>query len=179
MCVRGWPFFAGLIPGSHRWGMHAGERDSNGNMRAYEDVEARAEAVPVPAKRGTAILFHNLVFHGSGQNLSDRVRWSLDWRYAPTLPPSGNRRTVAAEWWLESMSGKKNDYGPVAVRGEAGGIVPGWESWREKALAMHTETAGARNNLAISSARHCALSSIFSHTFHCMADWIAGRASRL
>ena len=84
--------------------MHAGERDSNGNMRAYEDVEARAEAVPVPAKRGTAILFHNLVFHGSGQNLSDRVRWSLDWRYAPTLPPSGNRRTVAAEWWLPTAT---------------------------------------------------------------------------
>eukprot|EP01044_Picomonas_judraskeda_P002369 COSAG03_NODE_169_length_11255_cov_5.793385_6_plen_121_part_00 len=114
-------------------------------MRAYEDVEARAEAVPVPAKRGSAIVFHNLVFHGSGQNLSDRVRWSLDWRYAPTLSPVGNvdERNSAAEWWLESMSGKKNDYGPIAVRGATGEIVPGWETWREKALALHADSASS------------------------------------
>ena len=128
--------------------MHAGERDSDGNMRAYEDVEARARAVPVPAKRGTAVVFHNLVFHGSGQNLSDRVRWSLDWRYAPTLA-SGSRWSVAAEWWLSSMSGKKNDYGPVVVRGDVGEPVPGWESWRQKALALHTDDAGAQISIVI------------------------------
>ena len=58
--------------------MHAGERDSDGNMRAYEDVEVRAEAVPVPAKRGSAIVFHNLVFHGSGQNLVPRLEVRTD-----------------------------------------------------------------------------------------------------
>jgi hypothetical protein len=130
--------------------MHAGKRDSDGNMRAYEDVEARAEAVSVPAKRGSAIVFHNLVFHGSGQNLSDRVRWSLDWRYAPTLSSVGDpidERDSAAEWWLESMSGKKNDYGPVAVRGGKGENVPGWETWREKAVALRAESAGSSSRL--------------------------------
>lgn len=36
-----------LIPGSHRWGMLAGERDSDGNIRAYDDVEERLPAVSV------------------------------------------------------------------------------------------------------------------------------------
>ena len=153
--------FAGLIPGSHRWGMHAGERDSDGNMRAYEDVEARAEAVPVPAKRGSAIVFHNLVFHGSGQNLSDRVRWSLDWRYAPTLSSVGtpvDERNSAAKWWLESMSGKKNDYGPIMVRGDSGESVPGWSTWQDKALALQTE-----NNGTHSAGSVVLLPSLFSH----------------
>ena len=123
--------------------MYAGERDSNGNMRAYEDVEARAQAVPVPAKRGTAILFHNLVFHGSGQNFTNRVRWSLDWRYASSVPRSiGSRR--AAKWWLESMSGKQNDYGPIVVRRDSGEEVPGWDAWRDKASALQIGNAGTQ-----------------------------------
>jgi hypothetical protein len=117
-----------LIPGSHRWGMHAGARDGDGNMRAHADVEARCPAVSVPAQRGTCILFDNLVFHGSGPNLSDRVRWSLDWRYAPTLRRSssssssssvGSAASSAAEWWVEHMDDKPNDYGPAVVRGRS------------------------------------------------------------
>ena len=154
--------------------MHAGERDSNGNMRAYEDVEARVQAVSVPAKRGTAILFHNLVFHGSGQNLSDRVRWSLDWRYAPSVLGSNNvdsRR--AAEWWLESMSGRKNDYGPIMVRGGLGEKVPGWGTWQDKAWALQTESNGA--NFAESVVL---LPSSFSHVSLRLV-WLAGVNSRL
>ena len=126
--------------------MHAGERDSNGNMRAYEDVETRVQAVSVSAKRGTAILFHNRVFHGSGQNSSGRVRWSLDWRYAPSLLGSDNAdNRRAAEWWLESMSGRKNDYGPIMVRGDSGERVPGWGTWQDTALALQAETNGAHS----------------------------------
>ena len=139
--------------------MHAGKRDSNGNMRAYEDVEARVQAVSVSAKRGTAIVFHNLVFHGSGQNLTDRVRWSLDWRYAPSLLGSDNADSRrAAEWWLESMSGKKNDYGPIMVRGDSGESVPGWSTWQDKALALQTE-----NNGTHSAGSVVLLPSLFSH----------------
>ena len=63
----------------------------------------------VPAEAGTAILFNNLVFHGSGSNNTPRVRWSLDWRYAPTVLASspnddGGGSRAAAEWWEETMS---------------------------------------------------------------------------
>ena len=36
----------------HRWGMLAGERDDDSNMRAYAEVEHRAEPTLVPAKAG-------------------------------------------------------------------------------------------------------------------------------
>eukprot|EP01052_Picozoa_sp_SAG31_P043323 SAG31_NODE_7178_length_1764_cov_4.115405_2_plen_100_part_00 len=73
-----------LCSGSQRWGMLSGQRDEDGNMRAYGVDNVRrveqAERVAAPCPVGSAILFNNLVFHGSGPNCSDRVRWSLDWR---------------------------------------------------------------------------------------------------
>jgi phytanoyl-CoA hydroxylase len=82
-----------LVPGSHRWGQLDGQRDDDGNMQAYHRPErARVEGAPhvvedCPA--GGAIFFNNLVFHGSGPNRSNAVRWSLDWRYDAGAEGSG------------------------------------------------------------------------------------------
>lgn len=146
--------------------MHAGARDSDGNMRAYVDVENRTPAVSVPARKGTCILFDNLVFHGSGPNRSGRVRWSLDWRYASTLSTASHQsasESNAAKWWVKHMEGKQDDYGPVVVRsagsdsrerGALGGAAEfpraaTLEEWLEKAQTFATahktaETASAR-----------------------------------
>lgn len=91
-----------IIPGSHQWGMLSGARDNLHNMRAHADVRSRQPARLIPAKRGDLILFNNLVFHGSGVNHSNIVRWSLDWRYhaAPDSEPVlGPAATAATAWW--------------------------------------------------------------------------------
>lgn len=42
------------------------------------------EVVPLPVKRGTAILFNDRCIHKSTPNNSNSVRWSVDLRYQPT-----------------------------------------------------------------------------------------------
>ena len=128
------------------------------------DVEHRAEPTLVPAKAGTVILFNNLCcsrppcvcfarpvshapslqfprcFHGSGENLSERIRWSLDWRYAPTVPDDP---TEAERWWFDSMDARSDDdWGPIEVCGPQG--APGWEAWSERARAYNGAGATSR-----------------------------------
>ena len=80
-----------------------GARDAQNNMRAFADVQAMGKVVDVPAARGDLILFSNLVMHGSGENNSPDVRWSLDWRVhaAPTAdrPQVGEKEAAATAWW--------------------------------------------------------------------------------
>jgi hypothetical protein len=131
-----------LVPGSHRWGQLDGQRDADGNMQAYHLPErARVEGAPrvvedCPA--GGAIFFNNLVFHGSGPNSSNAVRWSLDWRYDAGAEGSGPASMggtpaakAAAEWWRGQFSVPgRLDYGPFLVRDRARQLErPSWESW--------------------------------------------------
>ena len=46
-------------------------------------------ALPLPVKAGSVILMHRRTIHGSLQNVSERLRWSLDLRYQPTGQPTG------------------------------------------------------------------------------------------
>ena len=70
-----------IIPGSQRWGLLKGARGADQNIRTFEDVERRGTPVPVPMKRGDALIFSNLTFHASNLNLTKKVRWSMDVRY--------------------------------------------------------------------------------------------------
>jgi phytanoyl-CoA hydroxylase len=107
-----------VIPGSHRWGLLAGKRGDDMNVRTFEDVEKRGTAIPVPMKRGDVLLFTNLTFHASKLNLTPTVRWSLDLRYIAT--PDYTRLKVDQLEALAYYSGKLQAYGrqPVAVRGD-------------------------------------------------------------
>jgi len=81
-----------IIPRSHKWGL----REWGGIARRHDapitdrdDVDPSGQ-VEVPLKAGSALLFHSLMVHGSGANLSSKPRntalyayFSSDVRYKP------------------------------------------------------------------------------------------------
>ena len=75
-----------FLPGSHKAG-----------LQTYHRVPGEAFAVPVlpptssntdidtlEMQKGDLLVFNNLVFHRSLFNRSDRIRWSVDFRFSPT-----------------------------------------------------------------------------------------------
>ena len=118
-----------LIPGSHHHGdIVSGKRDGFSNMDSHEDVEARfGPAKPVPCKAGDCVLFHNLVFHGSSDNSSDRCRWSLDFRYTAPARSLPAETRAAANWYSDTESASRGR-APIAVSGE--GAANTWPLWR-------------------------------------------------
>jgi phytanoyl-CoA hydroxylase len=46
-------------------------------------------SIPVPVKRGGALLLHRRTMHSSLRNQSDKIRWSFDLRYQPIGMPTG------------------------------------------------------------------------------------------
>lgn len=71
-----------VIPGSHRWGLLAGARAADMNIRCDEDPLARGTPIPLPMEPGDVVFFTNLTVHGSLMNRSSQVRWSIDLRYS-------------------------------------------------------------------------------------------------
>lgn len=45
-------------------------------------------AVPVEMAAGDAVFFSNLLFHCGGNNDSDHIRWSFDWRFQDATKPT-------------------------------------------------------------------------------------------
>ena len=70
-----------LLPGSHRWGLLGGARDSERVVQMFEDVEQRGKPVVLPMRRGDALAFTNMTCHASTVNTTDEMRWSIDLRY--------------------------------------------------------------------------------------------------
>jgi phytanoyl-CoA hydroxylase len=72
-----------VIPRSHRLGLLAHCPAGPGGLEIPEQVASRAEALPLPTRRGDAVLLHKRTIHNSLSNVSDRIRWSFDLRYNP------------------------------------------------------------------------------------------------
>ena len=70
-----------LLPGSHRWGLLGGARDSERVVQMFEDVEQRGKPVVLPMRRGDALAFTNMTCHASTVNTTNEMRWSIDLRY--------------------------------------------------------------------------------------------------
>ncbi len=71
-----------VIPSSHRDGIHTHCFSPYG-MRIPDDELALDQALPVPTRRGDALLLDKRTCHGSLPNVSDRLRCSFDVRYNP------------------------------------------------------------------------------------------------
>ncbi len=71
-----------IVPGTHRQGVVRHEKDEF-YLRIADDVILPLEdrAVAVECDPGDVVLFSNLVFHRGLPNVSDHIRWSLDFRY--------------------------------------------------------------------------------------------------
>jgi len=99
-----------VIPKSHEWGMQewgAIARDTDEATTTREDVDT-SQAMDVPLKAGSALMFHSLVVHGSGPNRSPRPRHTALYAYFPPtvqyVPKNGEgERTFAVVSGLDGQ----------------------------------------------------------------------------
>src|SRR5205085_7958986 len=68
-----------IVPGSPQWGLQSHANKDYGQCRySMNEAEIAAilkeQAVPVPVKAGSAVLFSALLWHGSKGNQTDSVR---------------------------------------------------------------------------------------------------------
>ncbi len=85
-----------VVPGSHRWGQQAVERNVAEDFRdsvdgaanylrvaeALRPPDAELQFTPVLVPAGGGVLFHSLTIHSSGPNTTDRRRRALSIHYA-------------------------------------------------------------------------------------------------
>lgn len=92
-----------VVPGSHRQGVLPKITDEFGITKLRDAPELTTAAMPVPLQPGDALVFNDLVLHRSLDNISDRVRWSIDIRFSSNEPahqaksPGGFRVASAHE----------------------------------------------------------------------------------
>ncbi|MEP7199673.1 MAG: phytanoyl-CoA dioxygenase family protein [Chloroflexota bacterium] len=79
-----------VVPGSHKRELvtHCPGSGPDGGLQIPSKL-IQGKPVPVPVKRGGALLMHRLTMHASLTNQSDDIRWSFDLRYQPTGLPTG------------------------------------------------------------------------------------------
>ena len=69
-----------IIPGSHLKGLLPAEKD-DWYMHIPEKYWKEEDFISVPINAGDAIIFSQLLVHRSGTNVSDKMRYSLQYRY--------------------------------------------------------------------------------------------------
>ena len=79
-----------VVPGSHKRELatHCPGSGPDGGLQIPSKL-IQGKPIPVPIKRGGALLMHRLTMHASLVNQSDDIRWSFDLRYQPTGLPTG------------------------------------------------------------------------------------------
>lgn len=79
------------VPASHREGSkpHCINSAIASEPQVPGTLMAERNAVPLPVKRGGAILFHKMNIHRALPNNSNALRWSMDLRYHPTGQATG------------------------------------------------------------------------------------------
>ncbi len=78
-----------FIPGTHRIGMARHEDREFYLEISQEDLAPYVDqAVSIELDPGDIVLFHNMLYHQGLPNLSDQVRWSMDWRYQDARQPT-------------------------------------------------------------------------------------------
>ena len=87
-----------VVPRSHEWGLQEHANKDSGQCRYSMDDAAiqeilREQAIPVPVKAGSAVLFSALLWHGSKGNQTGTVRRAFITSYQEA-GPSGN----AQQW---------------------------------------------------------------------------------
>jgi ectoine hydroxylase len=74
-----------FVPGSHKLGNIEPELDESTSYKLWavpkqkmlDTMEEYGDGIPIVGKPGTVVLFHPLLLHGSGHNMSRYARWQL------------------------------------------------------------------------------------------------------
>jgi phytanoyl-CoA hydroxylase len=79
-----------VVPGSHNRELvtHCPGSGPDGGLQIPSKL-IQGQPVPVPVKRGGALLMHRRTMHAALSNQSDDIRWSFDLRYQPAGLPTG------------------------------------------------------------------------------------------
>ena len=71
-----------FVPGTHKLGVVEHLKKEFYLELAPEILEQyEPQAIDVELDPGDVVLFHNLLFHRGLPNMTDKIRWSMDWRY--------------------------------------------------------------------------------------------------
>lgn len=114
-----------VYPGLHKGEIRRHVRCPYG-WRIAEEIMPEGKPVTLPVKRGGMVLLHCRTPHGSGPNLSDHVRWSLDLRWHDARKPGGRplpgllvrsrehpeKVTRDHQAWIEAWEAVKRDPSP-------------------------------------------------------------------
>jgi phytanoyl-CoA hydroxylase len=76
-----------IWPGTHRMRVlsyHAETRTGTAYTEVDDKHLVNVKIVPLPVRKGSAIIFNDRILHMSTPNRSEGVRWSVDLRYQPT-----------------------------------------------------------------------------------------------
>lgn len=71
-----------VAPNHHQGDLHDRFDDPSGFLSIHPDVVERFEETPIPMEPGDILIFTNLTPHRAMPNLGDRMRWSMDLRFA-------------------------------------------------------------------------------------------------
>ncbi|WP_135556481.1 phytanoyl-CoA dioxygenase family protein [Paenibacillus cymbidii] len=78
-----------FIPGTHKLGTVPHEKREHYLQIADAYLSPRlAEATDIELDPGDVVLFNNLLFHQGQPNATERIRWSIDWRYQDAGQPT-------------------------------------------------------------------------------------------
>ena len=80
-----------VIPGSHSRGLslHCPGKEYPGELYIPDELIDLDKAVPLEVGAGGLVLLRGFTEHASGDNHSDDIRWSFDFRYQPADQPTG------------------------------------------------------------------------------------------
>ena len=114
-----------VVPGSHRGELltHCPGYNDKPGLQIPENLFDYGDSMPVPVKKGGALLLTKMTVHSSLPNVSDRIRWSFDLRYQPTGQATG--RSVFPGFVARSASN------PGSELHDAGIWYEMWKSTRD------------------------------------------------
>lgn len=111
-----------VYPGRHEGAILQHERCPYG-WTVAESERPNGEPVTIEMEKGGVVFIHGRTPHGSGPNLTDRVRWSIDLRWHDARKPGGRplpgmlvrsceRDLTSYEQWLSDWERARQDTRP-------------------------------------------------------------------
>ncbi|MBI2502614.1 MAG: phytanoyl-CoA dioxygenase family protein [Candidatus Latescibacteria bacterium] len=115
-----------LVPGSHRFGRIPARANQNNHQEPVAPISTYGTPVDEPMQVRDVLFFHNHTLHASGDNTTDRVRWSIDLRYSPA--------GQAFDW--HKMGDEFDVHYPCFVAASPDPArVESWEQWQARWMA--------------------------------------------
>ncbi|MGI9521816.1 MAG: phytanoyl-CoA dioxygenase family protein [Hyphomicrobiaceae bacterium] len=126
-----------IAPGSHKRGLavHCHDQKANYSRQAIPESLLGETRIAVEVQPGDVIFLHKLTMHASLPNVSDGLRWSLDFRYNPIGQPTGRS-------WFPGFIARSRDR-PESELHDAAQWAALWQAARD-ALVAHPPTSFQR-----------------------------------